>query len=121
VRSPDYYKRLREAELDKTCSGCQHNFKKEHKVRDHPTEQLYYVQQTNQVVGNCMLLWGIASQGYTTEVSKAGLYTKEDVQGMRKTDIGWPKEVIERNVTTHIRADTIRHEENVETVKGKWG
>lgn len=120
MRSPDYYEKLRQAALDKKCEGCQYNFKKEHTVRDHPTEQLYYVQDTRQMVGNCMLLWGIANQGYTTEVDKAGLYTKADIKGMRKTDIGWPKEVIERNVTTHIRRDTMQQQEDVETVEGRW-
>jgi hypothetical protein len=39
--------------------------------------QLYYVQDTRQMVGNCMLWWCPDRKGYTTQIDEAGLYTYE--------------------------------------------
>ena len=82
-------------------------------------EQLYYVECARYVVGNCMLFWRPYSNGYTTELDKAGLYTADEVRGMRKFDIGWPKEVIEGAVAKHVRRDVLRGED-VKTINGKW-
>lgn len=66
-------------------------------------EQLYYVQDTRQIVGNCVLWWCPDSNGYTTQLNEAGLYTRERVLRMRDTDRPWPKELVESCVVTHVR------------------
>ena len=88
------------------------------KEDDMSTEQMYYVEDTRSIVGNCMLWWGPNRNGYTTELDSAGLYTAGQVQGMRPTDVGWPKEFVEVHVVKHVRRDVLRGE-TVETVQGR--
>lgn len=65
----------------------------------------YYVQDTRQVVGNCMLFWRKGGSGYTTELGDAGLYTSKQAARMRETDRAWPRALIEQNAVRHVRAD----------------
>ena len=71
-------------------------------------EQLYYVQDARDCVGNCILWWCPARKGYTTELDKAGLYTRAQVLDMRDTDKAWPKEIVEATTVRHVRADSLR-------------
>ena len=82
-------------------------------------EQMYYVQDTRQMVGNCMLWWCPNGQGYTTQIDHAGLYGASAVKGMRESDVGWPQEFIERHVCKHVRRDNIAQADTVETIRGK--
>lgn len=52
-------------------------------------EPLYYIQ--NGYVGNAILWWGKNSQGYTTEIDKAGKYTKLEAERIceRPEDRAW--------------------------------
>jgi hypothetical protein len=61
------------------------------------TEELYYIQ--NGYVGNAILWWGIDSKGYTTDITKAGKYTKEEAEKIiqRPQDIAWLCEHIDNN------------------------
>lgn len=61
------------------------------------TEELYYIQ--NGYVGNAILWWGINSRGYTTDITKAGKYTKEEAEKIiqRPQDIAWLCEHIDNN------------------------
>lgn len=68
---------------------------------------LYYVEDTRQIVGNCVLWWAKESRGYTCELSEAGLYTREQVLRMRDTDRPWPREIAEAAVVQHVRKDQI--------------
>ena len=85
-------------------------------------EKMFYVQDARPGVdvGNCMLFWCPDRKGYTIELNKAGLYTKAEVETMRKYDIGWPKEFIESHTAMHVRRDNVRQEPPVKTIKGKW-
>ena len=40
-------------------------------------DKLYYMQDTRQFVGNCMLFWAKGG-GYTTKLSKAELFTQDE-------------------------------------------
>ena len=83
-------------------------------------EQLYYVQETRSgCVGNCVLWWGKDRCGYTTEIRDAGLYTEADVRGMRKTDVGWPQELVETNILEHVRLGPLQAA-IADPLKGKW-
>lgn len=71
-------------------------------------EQLYYVQDTRQYVGNCVLWWGKDRAGYTCHLSRAGLYTAEECVGMRETDRAWPRELVERAASRMVDMQLLR-------------
>lgn len=52
-------------------------------------EKLYYIQ--SGYVGNAILWWALESKGYTTEISKASKFTKEEAKEIikRPQDIAW--------------------------------
>jgi hypothetical protein len=52
-------------------------------------EEMYYIQ--NGYVGNAIAWWAIDSKGYTTNISKAGKYTKEQAEKIieRPQDVAW--------------------------------
>lgn len=58
----------------------------------------YYLQDSRGYVGNDMLFWAKNGQGYTTDLRKAQVYTKDEAvrqHQCRETDIPWPKEYID--------------------------
>ena len=62
------------------------------------SEELYYLQDKRQYVGNDMLWWAKENKGYTTDLSKAEVYTREKALAQnkcRETDIPWPKSYID--------------------------
>lgn len=57
----------------------------------------FYLQDKRNYVGNDILFWAKGG-GYTTDVSKAEVFTKERaimLNKSRETDIPWPKEYID--------------------------
>lgn len=40
----------------------------------------FYLQDSRQIVGNDMMWWAKDGLGYTSDVSKAEVFTKEDAQ-----------------------------------------
>lgn len=59
---------------------------------------LFYLQDSRSYVGNDMLFWAKGGNGYTTDLRKAEIYTREKAQAQhdsRPTDIPWPKEYID--------------------------
>jgi len=55
-------------------------------------EEMYYLQDTRQCVGNCMLFWGKNDNGYTCHLKNAQTYTKEQAfaqHKMRSSDKPW--------------------------------
>jgi hypothetical protein len=58
----------------------------------------FYLQDSRSYVGNDVLWWAFGGKGYTTDVSKAQIYSSSEAQQMhrsRPTDIPWPKEYID--------------------------
>lgn len=78
------------------------------------SEKLFYVQDSRQMVGNCMSWWCPDGRGYTSEIGKAGLYPLARIERMRDTDIPWPKEIVEEAVVRHVRADRIKRSVSLE-------
>lgn len=74
----------------------------------HPGEQLYYLLDCRQVVGNCALWWRPNGGGYTCNLSEAGLYTKQEAFGHRETDIPIAREVAESCAISHVRQSDMR-------------
>lgn len=60
-------------------------------------EDQFYLQDSRSYVGNDMLFW-CNSGGYTTDLRKAEIYTKDEAMALhrqRETDIPWPKSYID--------------------------
>ena len=67
-----------------------------------PTD-LYYIQDSREYVGNCVVFWGKDGNGYVCDITKAGLYTYEEAMSQHKsrhTDIPWLKEDVENALRT---------------------
>ena len=67
-----------------------------------PTD-LYYIQDSREYVGNCVVFWGKDGGGYVCDITKAGLYTYEEAMSQHKsrhTDIPWLKEDVENALRT---------------------
>jgi ribosomal protein S27AE len=65
--------------------------------------KLFYMQDSrgSGCVGNDILWWAKERKGYTTDITKAHVFTLEEAQGQhnsRETDIPWPKEYIDERV-----------------------
>lgn len=59
---------------------------------------LFYLQDSRQVVGNDMMWWAWNGHGYTSDLRKAHVYTSEEAMAQhksRETDIPWPKDYID--------------------------
>lgn len=64
-------------------------------------QNLFYLQDSRSYVGNDILWWGKKGCGYTTDLSKAEVYTKEDAVGQhqcRESDRPWPKDYIDQRI-----------------------
>jgi hypothetical protein len=59
-------------------------------------------------VGNCASWWCPLGQGYTCDISKAGLYTAAEIKGMRITDVPIHRSDVERLTLQHVRVDHLR-------------
>lgn len=59
---------------------------------------LFYLQDSRGYVGNDMLWWAKGGCGYTTDLRKAEVYTRDKAlrqHHCRESDIPWPKEYID--------------------------
>jgi rubrerythrin len=63
-------------------------------------EELFYLQDSRSYVGNDILWWAKKGMGYTTDLTKAEVYTKEQAvrqHQCRETDRPWPKSYIDQH------------------------
>ncbi|HHA2975152.1 TPA: hypothetical protein ACOFD8_002518 [Stenotrophomonas maltophilia] len=63
------------------------------RLTDTAQANLFYIQDTRQVVGNCPMWWGPNGSGYVTRLDEAGRYTEQEAirqNRTRETDIPWP-------------------------------
>lgn len=61
-------------------------------VLTYQKEDMYYIQDSRQFVGNSMLFWRYSSEGYTTDLEDAAEFTYEDAKRIcdqRDTDKMW--------------------------------
>lgn len=68
----------------------------------------YYIQDTRQVVGNCVLWWRPDGAGYTCDLLDAGVYLGTRAKGKRDTDVYWPVEVVRKCTIVHVRVERLR-------------
>jgi hypothetical protein len=68
------------------------------------TSKLYYMQDSRQYVGNSMYWWAKDAKGYTCDIRKAHIFTKNETlkNSQRDSDVLWPKEYIDERISHHI-------------------
>lgn len=74
----------------------------------------FYLQDSRSYVGNDMQFWGIACNGYTTDLRKAQVFTKAEAVArhqMRETDIPWPKEYIDARTRPAVDFQYVKRDE----------
>jgi hypothetical protein len=62
------------------------------------SEPLFLLQDSRQLVGDCMVWWAQGGNGYTSDLSKAQRYTKDEASSMnrsRDSDVPWPENLIQ--------------------------
>lgn len=72
---------------------------------------LYYLQDTRQYVGNCILLWRKGNAGYTCNLDDAAVFTKEDAFNRhrnRKSDKPRLKSKMDKAAVRHVDMQDIR-------------
>lgn len=64
--------------------------------------ELFYVQDTRQIIGNAVLWWAKDGHGYTCDITKAHVFTKleaekrcTDFDGFRRHFLMWPKDYVD--------------------------
>lgn len=76
--------------------------------------ELFYMQDSRGYVGNDVLWWAKDGNGYTTDLSKAETFAKEDAQRMhnsRLSDIPWPKDYIDAKTRPAVDMQYIKRDE----------
>lgn len=72
----------------------------------------WYLQDTRSYVGNDVMWWAKDGNGYTTDVSKAHVYGREEAfrkAAMRGTDRAWPKAYIDGKTRPAVDMQYINH------------
>lgn len=81
-------------------------------------EQRYYIQDTLQSKGECVVWWSPGGNGLTMNLDEAGLYSRQDVIRMSETDVAWPRELVERSTVRHVLARDLRRKPTKERRSG---
>jgi len=78
------------------------------KIEALPNDEMYYVQDRRNYVGNAVLWWGLNSSGYVTDLKKAQKYTKKEIVDKfargRDTDVIWISSHVETAVREYVDA-----------------
>jgi len=91
------------------------------------SKELYYLQDNRSYVGNDILWWAKKGAGYTTDINKAEVYTKEKAMSQhrcRETDIPWPKDYIDQKTRPavdmqYVNIDIALQGTGIELIKPK--
>ena len=65
------------------------------------SKDLYYIQDSRNIVGNDLIWWGHKGNGYVCSILLAGVYSKDEAvrqHEQRHTDIPWPKSYIDKHI-----------------------
>jgi hypothetical protein len=60
--------------------------------------EAFYLQDSRTTVGDRLMFWAKDAKGYTSDLSKAHVYTREEAEGQhrsRESDVPWPKGYID--------------------------
>lgn len=78
------------------------------------SDLFFYLQDSRSYVGNDVLWWAKDGKGYTTDLSKAHVYSLNDAQAqhdMRPSDIPWPKDYIDGKTRPAVDMQYIKRDE----------
>lgn len=78
------------------------------------SDQLFYLQDSRTYVGNDVMWWAKDGKGYTTDLRKAHVYTKDEAvkqHESRETDIPWPKDYIDARTRPAVDMQYIKRDE----------
>jgi len=79
-----------------------------------PDEEMYYIQDRRNYVGNAVLWWGLGGSGYVTDLKKAQKYTKQEVIEQfargRDTDVIWIASHVEGAIREYVDAQGLKRE-----------
>jgi hypothetical protein len=70
----------------------------------------FYLQDSRQTVGNDLLWWCVDGAGYTTDLSRAWVISKEKAMSFnrsRETDIPWPKAYIDERTRPAVDCQNV--------------
>lgn len=70
-------------------------------------KQKYYILDSKSPAGNCAVWWRPSGMGYTRDLREAGVYTKEQLPGLRKTDIPIPVEEVTALAELHCNKNAL--------------
>ena len=76
-------------------------------------QEQYYLQESETIVGNCMLFWRKDRKGYTTNLDEAHIFTREEAQAQqrcRETDIPWPKKLLDSMSERSVNIQRVRRD-----------
>lgn len=74
----------------------------------------FYLQDSRSYVGNDMLFWANEGNGYTTDISKADVYSQQKAVAQhqrRETDIPWPKAYIDAKTRPVVDMQYVKRDE----------
>lgn len=77
--------------------------------------KLFYLQDSrgSGCVGNDLLFWKLGG-GYTTDISKAEVFSRNSAMGQnrsRDTDIPWPKEYVDSKIRSVVDIQNLDYSE----------
>lgn len=78
------------------------------------SEDQYYLQDTRDYVGNCVLWWRKNREGYTTDLREAHIFTKDEAyrqHACRASDLPWPKAYIDARSAPRVDHQVIDRNE----------
>jgi len=84
----------------------------------------YYIQDSRQYVGNCLLLWREKGAGYTTHIDDAGLFSEEAAQKIHKnrgSDVPIPEDLIRESASLQVDSEDLRKVRMNGQAKSKGG
>ena len=87
---------------------------REKKMMQLPDDEMFYVQDARDYVGNAVLWWGLNSFGYVTDLKRAQKYTKQEVIDRfgrgRETDVIWPASHVENAIREYVDIQGLKRE-----------
>ena len=85
---------------------------REHRQTVHALEYNQYYLQVKGYSGNSLLWWCKGRHGYTTDISKAHVFTKEEAFAQARVrpteDFPWRKEYIDAHLTSTVNCEHVK-------------
>jgi hypothetical protein len=88
------------------------------KLLNLPENDYFYVQDRRNYVGNAVLWWAKDGKGYTTDLTKAHKYTKDEIisdfTDSRETDIIWIGSHVEKAIRSYVDAQYLDYKQSIQ-------